>query len=131
MSKPVSSTDHLGKAERALASCHSLLNSGDTEGACNRAYYAMFHAAHVALQSVGVIQLGAVYKSHSGLISAFNKNVVLPGKVDRSLGRSLSKVYETRLLADYIGDPPKQEDAGWAAAQAEAFVTAIRTAFSP
>ena len=129
MSRPVAMADHLRKAEQALESCYTLLNSGDTEGACNRAYYAMFNAAHVALQAVGIIQPGTVYKSHGGLIGAFSKEVVLSGTVDRGLGRSLAKVYETRLLADYTGDPPADEDARWAAAQAEAFVTAIAERF--
>lgn len=37
------------KADRALASARLLLDAGDTEGACNRAYYAMFDAARAAL----------------------------------------------------------------------------------
>ena len=129
MSRPVSPADHLRKAEQALESCHVLLKSGDTEGACNRAYYAMFNAAHVALQTVGTIQAGMVYKSHSGLIGAFSKEVVLSGKIDKALGRSLAKVYEMRLIADYVGDAPEEDDARWAAAQAEVFVAVVRTAF--
>ncbi|EGV27515.1 HEPN domain protein [Thiorhodococcus drewsii AZ1] len=40
---------YLAKSRRALASARLLLADGDTEGACNRAYYAMFDAAHAAL----------------------------------------------------------------------------------
>lgn len=36
------------KAQRALASAKLLLGSGDVDGACNRAYYAMFDAARAA-----------------------------------------------------------------------------------
>ncbi|MDZ7919671.1 HEPN domain-containing protein [Rhodoferax sp.] len=32
----------MAKADRALASAKLLLDSGDVDGACNRAYYAMF-----------------------------------------------------------------------------------------
>lgn len=37
--------DLLNKAMRALVSARLLLDSGDVDGACNRAYYAMFDAA--------------------------------------------------------------------------------------
>ena len=39
----------MGKASRAVASAKLLLDAGDVDGACNRAYYAMFDAAHAAL----------------------------------------------------------------------------------
>lgn len=35
------------KANQAAASARLLLNAGDTSGACNRAYYAMFDAEQV------------------------------------------------------------------------------------
>ena len=40
---------YMDKAERALASARVLIEAGDPEGACNRAYYSMFDAAHAAL----------------------------------------------------------------------------------
>ncbi len=39
---------HIQKAERALKASQVLLEIGDTEGACNRAYYAMYDAALAA-----------------------------------------------------------------------------------
>ena len=47
----MNSEDHLLKAHRALASARLLFDDGDMEGACNRAYYAMFDAARAALLS--------------------------------------------------------------------------------
>ena len=41
--------DYMVKATRAADSAKLLLDAGDLEGACNRAYYAMFDAAHAAL----------------------------------------------------------------------------------
>lgn len=38
------------KANQAAASARLLLTAGDTSGACNRAYYAMFDAARAALR---------------------------------------------------------------------------------
>lgn len=39
----------MAKADRACASARALLVLGDVDGACNRAYYAMFDAARAAL----------------------------------------------------------------------------------
>jgi len=40
----VKAQDLLAKAIRAAASAKMLLDAGDADGACNRAYYAMFDA---------------------------------------------------------------------------------------
>ena len=40
---------YLAKAERALRAAQLLSQAGEIEGACNRAYYAMYDAAHAAL----------------------------------------------------------------------------------
>jgi uncharacterized protein (UPF0332 family) len=37
------------KSAKALSSARQLLETGDADGACNRAYYAMFDAAQAAL----------------------------------------------------------------------------------
>lgn len=41
----------LAKAVRAAASAQVLLDIGDLDGACNRAYYAMYDAARAALSA--------------------------------------------------------------------------------
>lgn len=46
--------DLLGRARRAAQSARILLSAGDLNGAVNRAYYAMFYAAHAALEHQGV-----------------------------------------------------------------------------
>lgn len=51
----MSPEDYDEKAIRALASARLLLANGDIEGACNRAYYAMFDAAHAALLRSGAL----------------------------------------------------------------------------
>ncbi|WP_424219798.1 HEPN domain-containing protein [Azovibrio sp.] len=40
----VKAQDLMAKAAQAAASAKVLLDTGDTDGACNRAYYAMFEA---------------------------------------------------------------------------------------
>ncbi len=59
------------KADRALASARLLLESGDVEGACNRAYYAMFDAARAALIASSAPVEPEIARTHSGLITAF------------------------------------------------------------
>jgi uncharacterized protein (UPF0332 family) len=117
---------YMRKAERTLAAARTLLRDEDTEGACNRAYYAMYYAAQAALLAAGIAEPENGYKSHHGLISAFGKHLVLSGQVDQTLGRSINKVQHFRQLADYTGDPFPLEDATWAVEQAEVFVAAMR-----
>ncbi len=119
---------YMRKAQRALASAQLLLKKKDTEGACNRAYYAMFYAAHVAL--LGALgETAPEFKTHGGLISAFGKEVVLGLKMSPTLGQAISKVQKHRQLADYIGDAPPLEIAEDAVAEAETFVAAIQARF--
>jgi len=68
------------KARQAVASARLLLDAGDTSGACNRAYYAMFDSARAALLTTQANVSPGIGKTHSGL--------------------SLARVHELRLIAD-------------------------------
>lgn len=118
------------KAERALASAHVLLDEGDAEGACNRAYYAMFDAARAALmalpESAGP---SATIKTHRGLIAAFGRHLVATGRIDPAFGRSLNQVEKLRLSSDYFGDVLAEDDGRWAVEQADAFVGEVKARF--
>lgn len=120
----------MSKAVRATASAKLLLEAGDADGACNRAYYAMFDAARSALITSGAPVEAEIAKTHSGLIAAFSLHLVKPGSVPVELGRALNRVEEIRLVADYKGDPIEIERAEWAVQQAEEFVSAMRSIFS-
>jgi uncharacterized protein (UPF0332 family) len=85
------------KAKRALASTKLLLTAEDADGACNRAYYAMFDASRAALIAAGFAELAITTKKHSDLISAFSFHLVKTGKLPIELGRSLNKVEDIRL----------------------------------
>lgn len=115
------------KAQRALTSAQLLLDSGDADGACNRAYYAMFDAARAALLSIQAPVPGDVARTHSGLITAFSMHLVKPGLVAVEHGRALNKVEDLRLIADYRGDPLTVENAGWALEQARGFLLAVKS----
>jgi len=111
------------KAARALESARLLLDAGDTDGACNRAYYAMFDAARAALASETSPE---ATRAHNGLIAAFGLRLVKTGRLPKELGRVLNRAEEVRLLADYTGGVVERQDARELLAHAEAFVSAVR-----
>lgn len=121
----------MAKAIQAAASAKVLLDTGDADGACNRAYYAMFDASRAALLASGAPVEPEIAKTHNGLISAFSLHLVKTGRVPVELGKALNKAEELRLVADYKGDPIEKEDAAWAVDQAQVFVHAMQTTFMP
>lgn len=121
----------LAKAIQAAASAKVLLDTGDADGACNRAYYAMFDAARAALLASGAPVEPEIARTHNGLISAFSLHLVKTGRVPVALGKALNRAEELRLLADYKGDPVDDENANWVVLQAQDFVEAMQVAFIP
>lgn len=117
------------KAQRALSSASALLAAGDTDGACNRAYYAMFDAARAALLASKAPVPPEVAKTHSGLITAFSLHLVKSGTFSVELGKSFNKAEDLRLIADYKGDPLEDADGSWVVARAGEFVDAIQQRF--
>ena len=117
------------KADRALQSARVLFDGGDIDGACNRAYYAMFDAARAALLAGKAPVQAEIARTHSGLITAFSLHFVKSGRIPVEHGRALNKVEDLRLIADYKGDQVSTETAAWAVEQASHFVAAIRSAF--
>jgi uncharacterized protein (UPF0332 family) len=118
----------MDKATRALASGRLLLADGDIDGACNRAYYAMFDAARAALSFTESGISGATPpKTHAGLISAFSLQLVKPGILPTDLGKNFNRAAEIRFIADYTGDEVAPEKAAWLISQAEEFVQIIQS----
>ena len=121
----------MAKARRAAVSAKLLLEAGDADGACNRAYYAMRDAARAALLAAAAPVEAEIARTHSGLISTFSLHLVKPGRVPLELGRALNRAEEIRLIADYKGDAVELEQAVWAVDQASAFVDAMIAEFMP
>ena len=121
--------DLLAKAIQAAASAKLLLDAGDADGACNRAYYAMFDAARAALLASGAPVPAEIAKTHSGLISAFSLHLVKSGRVPVEFGKSLNKAEELRLIADYKGDPIESDAASWVVSEAHSFVQKMQDTF--
>jgi len=93
--------DLLAKAIRAATSAKVLLDLGDADGACNRAYYAMYDAARAALLASGAPVEPEIAKTHNGLISAFSLHMVKTSRVPVELGKAFTRAEELRLMADY------------------------------
>jgi len=119
----------MAKAKQASVSARLLLEAGDVDGACNRAYYAMFDAARAALIVSKAPLPPEIARTHNGLISAFGLHLVKNGIVPNELGRLLNRAEEIRLVADYKGDAVEFDDACEVVVQAERFVEAMRSQF--
>jgi uncharacterized protein (UPF0332 family) len=116
--------DYMAKASRALEEAHVLLKAGGNEGACNRAYYAMFDAAHAALLGSGAVEKSP--GTHSGVIAAFGLKLVNDGVMRPEYGRSLRQVESLRGIADYGAGNIPVDKARWAVAQADDFIAAVQ-----
>lgn len=121
----------MAKASTAVASARLLLDAGDADGACNRAYYAMFDAARAALIWSGAPVEPTVAKTHSGLISAFSLHLVKTGRLPVELGRALNRAAEIRLVADYAGEEVTADKVLWLIEQAASFVETVRQKLAP
>jgi uncharacterized protein (UPF0332 family) len=111
----------LARAGRELGAARTLADSGFSEQAVSRAYFACFYAAEAAL-----LLLGETRSRHSGVISAFSKLVVKEGGLDPGAGATLRSLFEDRNQADYrfLEAPP--ETAESAISRASGFVDAVK-----
>ena len=115
----------LSRAQRTLASAALLFDAGDLNGACNRAYYAMFDAARAALLASDATIESEVVKTHSGLITAFSLQLIKPGLIPAQHGKAFRQVDQIRLIADYSDADIEPDAAGAAVQKAGEFVAAI------
>jgi uncharacterized protein (UPF0332 family) len=114
------------KAERARISAELLLAEGDLDGACNRAYYAMFDAARAVMMATATRFDPSTTKTHGGFIAVFGQEMVRTGRVSVEMGRLLNRAHEIRLVADYRGEAVMEEDATELVTQAAHFIDEMR-----
>ncbi|MDO8614226.1 MAG: HEPN domain-containing protein [Dehalococcoidia bacterium] len=84
-------------ADQMLSDARLLRERGHMSSAADRAYYAMFHAAHAALAASGF----AAPRTHKGLRSQFGQQLVSKGAVEREYSKDLTKAFEIRLESTY------------------------------
>lgn len=117
---------YIHKAETALSGARLLLNAGNADDACNRAYYAMFDAAHAALLALGAEAAGSPIKTHNGLVAKFGQHLVRGNYLAADHGEALNAVQRFRKIAGYSGESIRIEDAAWALERADALVVAVK-----
>lgn len=117
----------LAKAEQAAGSARILLERGDADGACNRAYYAMFDAARAALLAGG----HDTGRTHKGILNAFGALLIKHDLLPREMGRILKRAEAFRYVADYGDAAVERDEAEAMVREAEHFVAALRSFLAP
>lgn len=118
----MTTTEFMKKADAALASANRELAAGDLDGAANRLYYAMFHAARAALLSIGQPAQGR----HATIIAQFGRRFCKDGPLPTELGRAINEAQELRLEGDYGAGTPDATEVAAYVAKAEQFVAAVK-----
>lgn len=90
----------LDKALRSLQAARELNNTGFSEFAVSRAYYAMFYVATAFLEGEGL-----TYARHSAVIAAFGQQFARTGRIPAEYHRHLIDAERNRLRADYDLEP--------------------------
>jgi uncharacterized protein (UPF0332 family) len=112
------------KAQAASQSAQVLVERGDTDGAVNRAYYAVFGAARAALATVRASL--ATSKRHGTIYRRFEKHLVQERAFDPSLGRGfLARQRRARQAADYKTGQVDEPTARNAVGEMDRFLSAV------
>jgi uncharacterized protein (UPF0332 family) len=115
----------LSQAEATLNDGRIILVQGGTpRSAVNRAYYAVFYCALALFLKTGI----AVRTSkHSGIIGIFDKEFIIPGKIDKKYSHILHFLFDDRQEFDYKEQVEVSADHASAALKnAEDFISAIK-----
>lgn len=113
------------QAVTTLAEAERMLDVGfSARSVVNRAYYAMFYMV-LALFLKKDVQVTT--SKHTGVMSVFDKEFVLTGKVGREHSRALHKAFDRRLEFDYKElTVPSGEDARLAVERARDFIQTLK-----
>ncbi len=92
-------TYRLNQAEETLSEAEKMLAGGfSPRTIINRAYYAMFYATLALFLR---LEIDCKTSKHAGVISIFDREFVLPGKMEPRFSRMLHRLFELRQKADY------------------------------
>jgi uncharacterized protein (UPF0332 family) len=92
----------LEQADIALEDGKFLLQGNRSpQSIINRAYYAIFYAALALLQKIGKIP-----SKHTGVISLFDTEFVVPGIFPKEFSKDFHKAFELRQVFDYKAFEP-------------------------
>lgn len=89
----------LKQAEETLLEAQKMLEGGFTPRTIiNRAYYSMFYAVLALFLDSG---LNIKTSKHMGVIAAFDKEFVKPGKFDKRYSEMIHEAFDARQECDY------------------------------
>ena len=116
------------KADESLKTAELCYSQGLYNSSASRAYYAMFQAAQVALETAGFTR---PEWSHAGLHATFANELTRRRKqYAATLARDLTIVQELRHTADYRNHDLSERQAARAVHKAKEFVDAIKRRIS-
>lgn len=84
------------KAYRVLDEARDNAKLGHWNLTGNRLYYSVFHMCQALLLSEGDTS-----RRHAGMIHKIGLDFIMTGKLDKSYGRLISRLYELRQSGDY------------------------------
>jgi len=87
----------LEKSNEAIASAELELNSGHTNFAVNRLYYACFYVVTALL-----LRDGKQFARHSAVKSEFVRTYIRSGQIDTKWNKFYQKLFDDRQEGDYI-----------------------------
>ena len=109
-------------ADSALSDAEYLIEGSRYNSAANRAYYAMFHAALAAIESVGVERP----RTHADTIFLFGRHLVTSGLLNETFAGDLQNASDLRQLSDYnVYTEVREEQIDASVTKARAFVEGI------
>jgi uncharacterized protein (UPF0332 family) len=112
----------LKKAKDSIEAAGILLERRYYGFAASRVYYAMFYIAEALL-----LEKGLTFSTHKGVRSAFGKEFVKTGIMDRKFGKGLGAAYRLRENGDYEPqDKVSKEDVEEMLRLAKEFLEAAR-----
>lgn len=116
----------LAKAKECLASAEADFAAGRHNSVANRAYYAGFHAAIAALIHAGIAPRGKAWE-HRFVFTEFSGKLVVRRKIfaDR-FRRTLQRLYDSRVRADYRPNSVSRRISRGALSDAGALVQAVQ-----
>ncbi len=116
----------LEQAETTLADAKKMLAAGiSPRSVINRAYYSMFYMVLALFLKTNT---NLKTSKHSGVISLFDKEFVLTGKIDKIFSRMLHSMFDDRQEFDYRElVEVSQNDAVNGVRHAEDFIDGVRS----
>lgn len=89
-------TNRIDRSAKALEEVSVLAEMEHYNTAISRLYYSLFYVV-----SAYMAQNDFISKTHAGTLHHFNKELVKPGKIDKSYAKIYAKLFQMRQVGDY------------------------------